>query len=92
MFSCFFRSSSTFISDKRNKNSAQRGKQASGKSKKQKAKSTLWWVFIFACGNNGFAQVSKNLAISEIILLAHQNNYVGNLRMMSNAAKNFDQF
>jgi len=39
--SCLFRSSSTFISNNRNKTSAQRGKQARGKSKKQKTKNTL---------------------------------------------------
>jgi len=37
---------------------------------------------------NYFAEISKNLDTDlKIILLNHQNNYVGNLRVMSNAAK-----
>jgi len=44
---------------------------------------------------NDFVKVSKNLARYiqvnlKIILLNHQNNYVGNANMMSNVANNFD--
>jgi len=41
LITCFLWSSSTFISDDRSENSAQRGKKVRGKSKKQEAKSTL---------------------------------------------------
>jgi len=37
---------------------------------------------------NNFAKISKNLDTDlKIILLAHQNNYIGNSSIMSNAAK-----
>jgi len=44
---------------------------------------------------NDFVKISKNLARYiqvnlKIILLNHQNNYVGNANMMSNVANNFD--
>jgi len=43
-------------------------------------------------GKNDFAEKSKILLDIDlkIILLGHQNNFVGNLEIMSNAAKNFD--
>jgi len=42
-------------------------------------------------GKNDFAEKSKILLDidQKIILLGHQNNFVGLLKMMSNAAKNF---
>jgi len=40
---------------------------------------------------NNFIEISKNLNTDlKIILLNYQNNYVGILNMMSNAARNFD--
>jgi len=43
-------------------------------------------------GKNDFAEGSKILLDRDlkIILLDHQNNFFGNLKIMSNAAKNFD--
>jgi len=47
--------------------------------------------FIISIGKNDFAKVSKNLDIDmKIILLVHQNNYVGNLSMTNNTRKSFD--
>jgi len=39
---------------------------------------------------NEFAEGSKILLDLKIILLNHQNNFVGTLNIMNNAAKNFD--
>jgi len=39
-------------------------------------------------GKNDFAEKSKILP--KIILLDYQNNFVGTLKIISNAAKNFD--
>jgi len=43
-------------------------------------------------GKNDFAEGSKILLNTDlkIILLNHQNNFVGILKIMNNAAKNFD--
>jgi len=43
-------------------------------------------------GKNDFAEGSKILLNTDlkIILLNYQNNFVGTLKIMSNAAKNFD--
>jgi len=43
-------------------------------------------------GKNNFTDESKILLDidQKIILLDHQNNFVGTLKIMSNAAKNFD--
>jgi len=43
-------------------------------------------------GKNEFVERSKILLDTDlkIILLDHQNNFVGTLKIMSNAAKNFD--
>jgi len=42
-------------------------------------------------GKNDFAEGSKILLDTDlkIILLGHQNNFIGILKIMSNAAKNF---
>jgi len=40
-------------------------------------------------GKNDFAEGSKILLDLKIILLDHQNNFAGILKIMSNAAKNF---
>jgi len=47
---------------------------------------------MYVHGNNNFAEKSKILLDIDlkIILLDHQNNCVGILKIMSNAAKNFD--
>jgi len=44
------------------------------------------------CGKNDFVDGSKILLDIDlkIILLDHQNNFVGTLKIMSNAVKNFD--
>jgi len=43
-------------------------------------------------GKNDFAERSEILLDTDlkIILLDHQNNFVGTLKIMSNAVKNFD--
>jgi len=43
-------------------------------------------------GKNDFTERSKILldTVLKIILLDHQNNFVGTLKITSNAAKNFD--
>jgi len=41
-------------------------------------------------GKSDFAERSKILLDQKIILLDHQNNFVGTLKIMSNATKNFD--
>jgi len=47
---------------------------------------------MYVHGKNNFAEKSKILLDTDlkIILLDHQNNCVGILKIMSNAAKNFD--
>jgi len=47
---------------------------------------------VSANGKNDFAEGSKILLdlYRKIILLGHQNNFIGTLKMMSNAAKNLD--
>jgi len=43
-------------------------------------------------GKNDFAEGSKILLDTDlkIILLDHQNNFIGTLKIMSNSVKNFD--
>jgi len=50
------------------------------------------WVFTYIYGKNDFAEESKIYLNTDlkIILLDHQNNFVGILKIMSNAAKSFD--
>jgi len=43
-------------------------------------------------GKNDFAEGSKILLDLKIILLDHQNNFVGTLKVMNNAAKKFWYF
>jgi len=51
-----------------------------------------WIFFEFLYGKNDFVERSKILLYTDlkIILLGHQNNFVRTLKIMSNAAKNFD--
>jgi len=44
----------------------------------------------FLHGKNNFVEGSKILLDLKIILLGHENNFVGTLKIISNAAKNFD--
>jgi len=53
-----------------------------------------FYSYISVHGRNDFAEILKNLARSENnfvfkCILDHQNNYMGNSRMMSDAAKKF---
>jgi len=52
----------------------------------------IGFVFLFFHGENDFAEGSKILLDTDlkIILLGHQNNFVGTLKITSNAAKIFD--
>jgi len=49
-------------------------------------------ILLIEHGKNDFAERSKILLDTDLkmILLDHQNNFVGTLKMISNAAKNFD--
>jgi len=49
-------------------------------------------IFVSVHRKNDFAERSKTLLDTDlkIILLDHQNNFVETLKIMSNAAKNFD--
>jgi len=51
---------------------------------------TVFAIFLY--GKNNFVERSKILLDTDlkIILLNHQNNFVGTLKIMSNVAKNFD--
>jgi len=46
----------------------------------------------FIYGKNDFVKISENLTryTNLKIILDHQNNYEGNLRMINNTAKHFD--
>jgi len=50
---------------------------------------TVFAIFLY--GKNNFVERSKILLDTDlkIILLNHQNNFVGTLKIMSNVAKNF---
>jgi len=54
--------------------------------------STTALMFSKLHGKNDFAERSKILLDTDlkIILLDHQNNFVGTLKIMSNSVKNFD--
>jgi len=49
-------------------------------------------IQLLSHGKNDFAEGSKILLDTDlkIILLDHQNNFIGILKIMSNVAKNFD--
>jgi len=51
----------------------------------------MYFILFILHGKNDFAEESEILLDTDlkIILLNHQNNFVGTLKVMSNAAKNF---